>query len=257
MRVSGWLVTVSLILFAVQAVLVLTSQDSFVVAVAGDGLSVVFAVVAAISCLVAWSKLQSTFYTERRGWLLSGLAFSLFALADGIWAYFEFVDPQIAIFLVPQLLWTLGYLVWISGLGHFLGARFFSSKVPVVSVVGVSVALAIFHSYGPFLKFVHDGNLLLFLNRMYVSYDFILLGIVVLIIGPFIMHHARIMTTWMLMGFAIISRILFDFILVNSQGYWAGHPAILLYSGTYLLCLLAAHVKSERLLQAVRKWLSP
>ena len=252
---SGWLVAVSVLVFAVQAVLVLTNSNPLILGIAGDGLSVVLALAAAIGCFMAWSKLQRTFYTERKGWLFSFVAFLLFAVADGVWAYFEFVNPRVAVFLVPQLLWTAGYLLWIAGLGHFLGARFFPSKVPVVAVLGIAGLLAVFHAYAPLIEFIHTGNLLSFLNALYVSYDYVLLGIVLLLIGPFVLHHTRL-STWMLVGFAIIARILFDFILVNSQGYWAGHPAVLLYSGTYLLCLLGAHAKSKSLIPAVRKWLS-
>ena len=254
MRASGWLVSVGVVVFVVQAIVVLTQQQNAFLA--GDGLSVVLALAAALGCLVVWKKLQHAFYLEKKGWLLTSLAFFLFASGDGIWAYYEFFHlSQLPVFLVPQIFWTLAYVFWIFGLKQFLETRFFPSRAPVIGVMAASLGLAVLHAYKPFLQLIHDGRLLIFLNSLYVSYDYILLGLVVLIIAPFIVHHTRLLTTWVLLSLAIVARILFDFILVNSHAYWSGHPAILLYSGAYVLCLLAAHAKLGIFQDVVRKWL--
>jgi len=256
MRVSGVFAAVCIAVFLVQGALVLSPQSSLVAGIAGDGLSVVLAFAAGVCCLFVWRKMEVQFYAEKRGWLLIGVAFLLFALADGIWAYFEFVhSSKFPVFLGPQILWTAGYLFWIAALGQFLGARFLPSKAPVIGVLAIAIALALFHAYVPFMKFIQDGHLLLFMNNLYVSYDFMLLGLVVLVLAPFVAHHTQLLTAWVLLGLAIILRLVFDFILLNVQGYWAGHPAILLYSGTYLLCLLAAHAKLG-LSPVVKTWLS-
>ena len=91
----------------------------------------------------------------------------------------------------------------------------------------------------------------LIVQEMYLVYDIILLLLIIYLVHPLMsMGQKSIFYSWISLGLSVITIAVYDFIfagLSKSDSYYTGHPIDLVYSGFYLLIILACSIKISSL----------
>ncbi|VVB81713.1 Uncharacterised protein [uncultured archaeon] len=248
MRSTLLLVAISLLLFPILLLLIVTQQGASYLGNVGNVFNIVLALCAALGCWFAYRNIGKAFRDEKKGWFFVALAFFMFTAGELFWAYFEFKGIEVPLGSLADLFWTLGYFALIFGLYTFLSMMFFSSEsynyviLVVFALIGGVVAFFTIPSD------IASGMLTLghFVQQFYVLLDFILLGMIVVLILPLLQARNRLFVAWLLFGLGITVWVVFDFLfagLTEFNMYYSGNPIDILYALSYVLFVFAADAK--------------
>jgi len=142
----------------------------------------------------------------------------------------------------------LGYFALIFGFYVFLSMMFFSSESYNYVIMALSALIGGFFAYLGIPVAVAAGELTLgsFAQHFYVFLDFILLGMVLVLIIPLWRVRNRLFVTWFIFSLGIAGWIVFDFLFAGMTAfgvYYSGHPVDILYAFAYVLFVFAADSK--------------
>src|SRR5574341_106734 len=198
MRITFVLVAISLLALGVLTLSIITLQDS------PDALNVltnitsdVASLCATIACWLAYLLIPKDFLGEKRGWLLTALALTLFTFGDMYWSYSEIIlGIEVPLGSIADWAWTLAYFVLLAGIYFIYTGMYFETKQKYVIMTLTLVIAAVFGYYHithliseahGFIELVQEG---------YILYDIILLGMLAVMLLPLIASHNRLMNVW-------------------------------------------------------------
>jgi hypothetical protein len=248
MRSTLGLVAIALLSFPILLMLIVTQQGASYLGTVVNVLNIVLALCAALGCWFAYKIISKSFPREKKGWFFVVLAFFLFTIGELLWAVFELVwGENVPIGSLADLFWTLGYFALIFGFYIFLSMMFFSSESYNYVIMVLSALVGGFFAYigipGDIVAGLTLGH---FAQHFYIFLDFILLGMVLVLIIPLWRVRNRLFVTWFVFALGIAVWIIFDFLFAGMTAfgvYYSGHPVDILYAFAYVLFVFAADSK--------------
>ncbi len=247
MRSTLGLVAIALLSFPILLMLIVTQQGASYLGTVVNVFNIILALCAALGCWFAYKMIGRSFRDEKKGWFYVALAFFLFTIGEILWAYFEFKGIETPIGSLADLFWTLGYFALIYGLYIFLSMMFFSSESYNYVIIMLSVLVGGFFAYLSIPRDIAAGLTLgSFAQHLYIFLDFILLGMVLVLIIPLWSARNRLFVTWFIFSLGIAVWIVFDFLFAGMTAfgvYYSGHPVDILYALAYVLFIFSADAK--------------
>ncbi|MCX6708434.1 MAG: hypothetical protein NTW67_02170 [Candidatus Woesearchaeota archaeon] len=247
MRSTLGLVAIALLSFPILLMLIVTQQGASYLGTVVNVFNIVLALCAALGCWFAYKMTGKCFPREKKGWFFVALAFFLFTIGELLWAVFEFKGIETPIGSLADLFWTLGYFTLIFGFYVFLSMMFFSSESYNYVIMALSALVGGFVAYlgipGDIAAELTLGH---FVQHFYIFLDFILLGMVLVLIIPLWRVRNRLFVTWLVFALGIAVWIVFDFLFAGMTAfgvYYSGHPVDILYAFAYVLFIFAADSK--------------
>lgn len=211
------------------------------------------ALCAVIGFWLVYSKIEKRFGEGKKGWLCLAVAVSLFFIADVLWTFFEAVlYMRVPIGSVPDFFYLLAYLVLMFGMYYFISSMFFRSQALNYAIGGLTLLIAGLFFYSNILQDILAGlfSWTVFVQKTYVFFDILLLGLVLILVIPLIVSRNRLLRSWLFFGLGVIALAVFDLAFAEfaQRGmYYSGHPIDLVYCLSYLLFVFAAYYKLKLL----------
>lgn len=253
MRSTLLLVALSLLLFPLFILVTFTMQGAPSLDPLTNVLSDAVALCSVVGCWLVYRKMEKSFIDEKKGWGFIVLALFLFFLGDIAWTFYEVVlHVDVPLGSWPDLIWTLAYIILIIGMFFFLSMLFFESHTRNYLLVLLAAVIG-----GVLLYFETVGDMALqkfsfisFIQDSYVFFDLVLIAMLLILVVPLWQARNRLFVPWLLLAFAFISRIVFDFVfarLTDAELYYTGHPLDILYVFSYVLIVFAVDFKFKLL----------
>ncbi len=226
-------------------------NNSELITIIGDISFVIVALCAAISGLNAYKSLKKCDPEESKGWAIATIAFGLFMLGDIYWAYSELIlKINTPLGSIADLFWTLAYFALIIATLKLQKAIFYYSKLQkyIFTILGLIIGgYVAYNSLSAYFNLTHNiGNLA---NDLYVTYDFIILGIILSIILPLLKTKQYVfLKSWITIMLAILLRIFYDLLfayLTELNTYQTGNYIDILYASSYVIFALANYLKTK------------
>ncbi len=216
------------------------------VSIVSNATTITASISAALAFFLTWKRIPQSFIQERRSWLQIGLALLLFTIGDAYWGYSEVIlGVEVPIGGLCDLCWTFGYILLITGT-YQLATLVFHKNKNNTAIFTLFAALAIGYAAYSALHLPAENTFALFINNLYVSYDLLLLGIIIPLIVTLAPTANKFTWIWVLLAGFIALRVVFDFLfagLIALDAYGVSNPIDLIYIGTYFVACLAADKK--------------
>jgi len=245
LRKTQLLALTALFVTALYLLIIASNQSEPTLTLVGDLSFVIVSLCAFLATLLVWKKIPHSFTQEKNAWLLTSIAFFLFMVGDALWAYAELIQKtEVPVGGLPDVSWTSAYLIWIAAC-TLVRKDVFDPNPRKKFIFAACATLAAVWPLLHIPAIRAEGAYHLF-NVLYVSYDLLLLGLMLPLFLALLPNINRLSTPWLLFSVAVGTRIIFDILFaasVAANTYATGHPIDLLYLISYIIITFAADAK--------------
>lgn len=243
----------AVIIYIIQAVFVANHFFSFNHGVLGNFFICTLSFLAFISMILVYRKFPDNFPMEKRAKSFLIVAIGLFFLGDLLWLSSEiFLKNLVPIGSYPDLAWNFGYFALMASMIYLIRTEFIPSKkwMIVLLILGLLGGLAFLAQDISEDLESESFEIPHFFQDTYPFYDFILLGMTIVLLWPLIQANNRLFLGWIAIGLGLITRLVYDIIFIEmTEGstYYTGHPVDLIYVLFYLAVIFNSVIKYSTL----------
>jgi hypothetical protein len=217
--------------------------DGATITYVGDLAPVILSFLAAIGwSIIAKNTAKELKYDKWARWCIALFLWTNF-LGETAWAWYELVlGIQEPLSMLPDVFWHASYIFLIAGLIFYAKTVFIPRKAIIgYNLFFVSIAIARIA-----VEFARGTNFVNFIEALYIVWDIIALGLILMMLVPMAMSYNHIMNSWLLFLAGILGIVIFDmlFSAMTAVGtYRSGSYIDLIYLTGYTLLVFAANSK--------------
>lgn len=241
--IYGWLVSIlslEILLFLTFAFLIFSRKILEIHNVFWGNLFItLISFLAFISFVLFIRNYKDKLTFDHKGNFFFASALCLFFLGDLLWFGTETILTNPLFSALPDVVWNLAYIAMMCSLFLFIIPMSKASRVWTI----LFIALGFIAGFANIIINVNTDfafklyNLNYFIQQLYPAYDFIILGLLLALLAPLVIHRNLAFIKIYFWLFGIISRILFDNLFADKitlGTYYTGHGIDLIYLLFYL-----------------------
>ena len=203
-----------------------------------------------ISVTILYFNFPKNFPYEKKAKLFLTISMFLFFIGDFIWLLDEnFLNITVFLVELPNFFWNAAYIMLAISLIFFIKIEFRERKSLYI-LLGISAMISAVGLYLTSGNYFSNGTLILseLIEHLYPVYNLFLFMMVLYLLYPLIKSGNKLFLGWIFLGAGIITRIIYDTILVLMPGSklsQVGNPIDLIYVSLYLFVILNNLMKSR------------
>lgn len=239
----------AILVYILQAVFVFNNFFSLNKNLVGNIFICTLSLLAFISIWVVYKIFPHNFPYEKKGKLFLMISMGLFFLGDLLWLINEmFLKKLVPIGSYPDFVWSFAYLALMVALIYLIKTEFMPSRFLPILIILVGFVLGCIFLAGDISEDLelNSFNLPHFMQDVYPFYDFIILGLVTVLLWPLIVARSSLFLGWIILGIGTIIRLIYDIIFIDmteTNSYSTGNPIDLLYVIFYLAIIVQSFIK--------------